>query len=66
MQKNPAVRTVVNKLDKVDNTYRTFDMELIAGDDDYIAKLVSHASRAPIHYPTRSNALTDMWIHAER
>ncbi|CAO1635827.1 unnamed protein product [Sympodiomycopsis kandeliae] len=37
LQKNPNIRTVVNKLDSIDTVYRFFDMELLAGEPDYIA-----------------------------
>ncbi|KAF9208292.1 tRNA(m(1)G37)methyltransferase [Haplosporangium sp. Z 27] len=37
MDKNPNLRTVVNKTDSIDTTFRFFKMELLAGDDDMIA-----------------------------
>lgn len=36
MDKNPAIRTVVNKLDTIDNEFRFFKMERLAGEDDYL------------------------------
>ncbi|KAJ3056901.1 tRNA(m(1)G37)methyltransferase [Rhizophlyctis rosea] len=33
------LRTVVNKTDSIDHTFRTFRMELLAGDDDMVAEL---------------------------
>lgn len=36
IDKNPAIKTVVNKLDTIDNEFRVFPMELLAGVDDYI------------------------------
>jgi len=41
MDKNPNLRTVVNKTDSIDATFRFFKMELLAGDDDMIAEVVS-------------------------
>lgn len=37
LQKNSIIRTVVNKLDTIDTVYRFFDMELLAGEADYVA-----------------------------
>ncbi|XP_050407196.1 tRNA (guanine(37)-N1)-methyltransferase [Patella vulgata] len=36
LEKNPSIRTVVNKLNVIDNTFRNFQMELLAGEQDYI------------------------------
>ncbi|KAF9999088.1 tRNA(m(1)G37)methyltransferase [Modicella reniformis] len=39
MDKNPNLRTVVNKMDSIDTTFRFFKMELLAGEDDMIAEV---------------------------
>ena len=35
LEKNNQIRTVVNKLDSIDNEFRFFKMERLAGDDEY-------------------------------
>lgn len=32
MQKQPLIKTVVNKMDSINTTFRTFHMEVLAGD----------------------------------
>lgn len=39
LDKNKSLRTVVNKSNTIDDTYRTFKMEILAGDDDLVAEL---------------------------
>ncbi|KAJ8411722.1 hypothetical protein AAFF_G00153600 [Aldrovandia affinis] len=39
MDKNPGVTCVVNKTNTIDSTYRNFQMELLAGDGNMVAKV---------------------------
>ena len=38
----PSIRTIVNKLGEVGGPYRTYEMDLLAGDDDYLVRVVEH------------------------
>lgn len=42
LDKTPNVRTVVNKLDCIDNTYRNFAMEIIAGEENTVVEVKEH------------------------
>jgi len=41
IQKNTTLRTVVNKLDSIHAEFRYFDMEVLAGEEDFITTCVS-------------------------
>ncbi|KAF6261234.1 Met-10+ like-protein-domain-containing protein [Scenedesmus sp. NREL 46B-D3] len=45
MDKNPTIRTVVNKLGSIENEYRVFDMEVIAGDQAFETEVSQHGVR---------------------
>lgn len=38
LDKLTTLKTVVNKLNTIDTTYRTFEMELLAGEDNYVTQ----------------------------
>ncbi|KAK7103350.1 tRNA (guanine(37)-N1)-methyltransferase-like [Littorina saxatilis] len=44
LDKNPSVKTVVNKLNTIDNTFRNFQMELLAGEDNFITRAKENGS----------------------
>ncbi|GAA5896893.1 tRNA (guanine) methyltransferase [Sporobolomyces salmoneus] len=45
LDKNKSLRTVVNKLDSIDNVYRNFQMEVLAGEPDFIVEMSEHDCR---------------------
>ena len=47
IKKNKNLRTVVNKLNNIHAQYRYFDMEVLAGDKDFITQVVSLLSQGP-------------------
>jgi len=36
LEKKPTLKTVVNKMNTIDTAFRTFQMELLAGEDNYV------------------------------
>ncbi|CDK28544.1 unnamed protein product [Kuraishia capsulata CBS 1993] len=38
IDKNPSIKTVVDKLDTIDTTFRTFKMKVIAGEDNFMVE----------------------------
>ncbi|CAL1544287.1 unnamed protein product [Lymnaea stagnalis] len=42
LDKAPSVKTVVNKMGTIDNTYRNFQMELLAGPENYVTQTKEH------------------------
>ena len=44
LMKVPTAETVVNKLNTIDNTYRNFQMEVLAGRDDTVTTTKEHGN----------------------
>ena len=42
LDKNPSIKTVVNKLNSIHSKYRFFDMEVLAGEDNFITTAIEH------------------------
>lgn len=45
LDKNKKIKSVVNKTNNIDNTYRNFEMEILAGDDNMITELRENECR---------------------
>ncbi|POW04690.1 hypothetical protein PSTT_10178, partial [Puccinia striiformis] len=45
LEKNLAIKTVVNKIDNINSTFRFFEMELLAGEPNYTVTLWQSGSR---------------------
>lgn len=45
LDKIPSAKTVVNKTGTIDNTYRNFAMEVLAGKDDFITVAKENGER---------------------
>ncbi|KAJ1352795.1 hypothetical protein KIN20_009218 [Parelaphostrongylus tenuis] len=45
LEKVSKCRTVVNKFDSITNEYRNFELDLLAGDDDYVTELIESGVR---------------------
>ena len=50
LDKNPGLRTVVNKLGTITNEFRVFDMEVLAGEDDTVTTVTQHGARFTLDY----------------
>lgn len=45
LDKNPTLRTVVNKVGTIDNEYRVFNMEVLAGDTNMETEVKQHNAK---------------------
>lgn len=45
LDKNPKIKTVINKIGTIDNEWRVFSMELLAGEENTVAEVKQHGAR---------------------
>ncbi|SOV22510.1 met-10+ like protein, putative [Plasmodium sp. DRC-Itaito] len=50
LDKNKSIKTVINKKDILNNTHRTFNIELLAGEKNYITQLKENNIRVKLNY----------------
>ncbi|SOV14170.1 met-10+ like protein, putative [Plasmodium sp. gorilla clade G2] len=50
LDKNKSIKTVINKKDILNNTHRTFNIELLAGENNYITQLRENNIRVKLNY----------------
>lgn len=50
LDKNPRMKTVINKVGNIQNEYRVFKMELLAGDDNTVAEVKQHGARFKLDF----------------
>ncbi|KAK9916896.1 hypothetical protein WJX75_008445 [Coccomyxa subellipsoidea] len=50
VDKNPSIRTIVNKVGTIENKYRVFQMEVIAGESDLETEVKQYKARFRLNY----------------
>ena len=56
LDKNPQLRTIVNKVGSIENEFRVFQMECIAGKPEYVTDVVQHGVRFRLNFSEVSPA----------
>ncbi|KAJ1673141.1 tRNA(m(1)G37)methyltransferase, partial [Spiromyces aspiralis] len=62
LDKSPNIKTVVNKLETIDNTYRNFKMEVIAGEERFVALVKENGCQFKFDF---SKVYWNSRLHAE-
>lgn len=65
LDKNPQLKTIVNKIGSIENEYRVFQMECIAGKPDYVTDVVQHGNRFRLNFSeVRSPLVSFSIVHS--
>ena len=59
LDKNPSIKTVVNKVGNIENEYRVLPLEVVAGKDTLEATIVQHKARFMLNYSEVSHFTAD-------
>ena len=62
LDKNPNIRTVVNKLATIDEKFRFFHMELLAGVPEYVAQVKESGCTFQLNFATVSILFIHIWL----
>lgn len=57
LDKNPSIRTVVTKLGSIENEFRVFDMEVIAGERQLETEVQQHKAKFRLDYSQARGAV---------
>ena len=62
LDKNPSIKTVVNKVGNIENAYRVLPLEVVAGKGTLEATIVQHKARFMLNYSEVSHFTADQII----